>query len=931
MAEFDNIKVSEGNFCLGPVAGTYCSIVTTEIEPFMYIKNNVGLLLASYSFDQNDVIRFNLDAIKSLIYVGPNDFSELKEGLVFYILESFEAVDCFNCGTELAVDSAELTTCPVCGENNNKEIPSYYRNTISKWETDSPDSHRLLLENLTIKRSDSGTFFNCTTMSIENKKIFFDDDVSIGTGVIEVTDTDDIQKYDVLMLGPSSDSTNLGEFEYVYVHAISGNDIEIRTYGPETPTIYEYVEGDKITIIKDVFLFSEPEQDMSNLQEVGDYLDNRGILYRLDQYNYYTVIDTKKNGIYRGVQSAAWNNTYNALSFVKGSNLLTLDVVTYYLIKSQFINNIESDKVALIEVSDLIIDGNDIFKLQKKVTKKIDGSVSDLTTTYEWDNFNYVGDSIIPYSNNISIHISPKYVLTSQNTIQITVTLRDQFGSTLFGKNVWFSEEGGDGIGGEGLSSTHEVTDINGQATVYYQSSYDFNGMITLTVKADGSSISATGSNYVWCKAYLPTYCTYTYDNNILFQIGDILGEVFLWQKASYISNQGSKIFQFSKFSFPGGNWIPSTVPEEQEDSQPVNDTAIIYQMEYPTMFSERRPITTGLPASITYINQGFPKDMSELSILQILKESCELYLDQNIVSRHLDDNNNKDSIEIEQFVFITEAVPKPWSEKNAVTTDIWIRLRPIAESLNISTFIFKIKEVSYAGDTGWYSIKEDGIINTFDAGGGLYGIEFNWSNPDKFHHNATIYVHIEAYDDAPIPNKIVFDYWFRIIQDYVLPYIDNEKPNREDYDVPIDTKIEFDVLDDGEGVDINTLEVFLDSVQVYDFNSTKIENGYYVLCTPDKAFNYSDIVEVSVYVKDMSNNVLNDSWRFFCINSTPPWFNRDNYKPGLCRLGIDRTFNDISLQVYGLGGGVDVDSIEVHIGGKRRNIQIIPIVYRSS
>ena len=45
--------------------------------------------------------------------------------------------------------------------------------------------------------------------------------------------------------------------------------------------------------------------------------------------------------------------------------------------------------------------------------------------------------------------------------------------------------------------------------------------------------------------------------------------------------------------------------------------------------------------------------------------------------------------------------------------------------------------------------------IHYFDAGGGALGFEFLYRPPERFHHNAIVYIHIEVYDVAPDPNRI--------------------------------------------------------------------------------------------------------------------------------------------------------------------------------
>ena len=190
-----------------------------------------------------------------------------------------------------------------------------------------------------------------------------------------------------------------------------------------------------------------------------------------------------------------------------------------------------------------------------------------------------------------------------------------------------------------------------------------------------------------------------------------------------------------------------------------------------------------------------------------------------------------------------------------------------------------------------------------------------------------------EVYDTAFRPNRIVVDYWFVLIPDYKMPFVDNLIPAREEYGVAIDTNISFDLLDINTGVDIESFEMTVNYTRVYPDITKVSDREYHVVYNPPVNFKYEKTVLVYVKVNDLSenDNWLLDSWRFFCTESSEPWFNDDNYEPGLCMRGMDKKHNDISMQVYGVGDGVEEESIEVYIGGPKRDVIISPIIYRVS
>jgi len=94
-----------------------------------------------------------------------------------------------------------------------------------------------------------------------------------------------------------------------------------------------------------------------------------------------------------------------------------------------------------------------------------------------------------------------------------------------------------------------------------------------------------------------------------------------------------------------------------------------------------------------------------------------DLQMSQLNMSKHsywvdgLHTTDLKTNVSLDQFVFVEDAVPGFWTEKNPRETDIWIRMRPFAFSLNGDTLKFFVREtwtvddVHY--DTGYYDVIE--------------------------------------------------------------------------------------------------------------------------------------------------------------------------------------------------------------------------------
>jgi len=320
-----------------------------------------------------------------------------------------------------------------------------------------------------------------------------------------------------------------------------------------------------------------------------------------------------------------------------------------------------------------------------------------------------------------------------------------------------------------------------------------------------------------------------------------------------------------------------------------------------------------------------------------------EMFFSQLHLSKHsyfIDGVHSYDlatNARLNQFIFVEDAVPKFWSEKNPIETSIWIRLRPFAFDLDNTTFSFWVRETWSEGeqifDTGYIEVTSQGTIQNFDAGGGMLGIEFLYQPPQVFHYGALVFVHLEVYDKAGEPNFIYLDYWFKVIPDYKSPYLVNLSPAREEQFVAPDTDIYFEIKDDGAGVDIDTLEIFINSRTAHPTEIVKINDKHYtVRCDLPKDLLYGKTYAVNVVVGDISpqQNYLRDSYRFYTRESDVPYFT--DFDPKLCLRGMSR-FYDISFTVLADELGVDKDSIRLQVSEKdvTSKSKITPIVYRIS
>ena len=875
---YENVEFKYNNFCRGPQGGTFCSIDTTNVSTTIQVKNSSGSLIHNYSVDPD--LPQNI-SIRSIEYPGPRGTNGFFEGAQFFTLEHNSSTQC----------------------------------TISSWKFNSTNS--TLEKDYDIVKSTSGSnYFDCHDMSIEYYHTEFD---GTGTGKIKLDSIGSVVAGTELLLGPSTDVTNLGALEWVEVTSVSGGWVYIDsiTSSGTTAPIYEYADTDDISYSKYIYLFSDIGQNNDS---------TKGSLYKLDIKN-GSVIEVKNSGLYGGVRASAWSLDYDGIGIIKGNNLLYVDPNNnYYVTKSQIATNIEDNDVTIIPVYDLIFDNTSIYRLQKKITLRADNGAKATTT---WTTYNYHQDTIVPYTLSIAPSIDPDGIVMNNGTVTITVVVRDQFGVGLFDKTVNFSKTGD--AGGAFDPPTEQVnTNSSGIATIIYQTDYyDPTGSHTdtedVTIKAKtsgGSAYLGAAGNYngwIWDEVEFLLWRKFTTAIENITQKptlsgvwptegSDLYSQIYIEQIADIESDLYLK--GLSKFQFPGGHWIPIGAPYDF--------TAIITQLEE---FE-----STGC---LTQLDEEFE---NIIPLIQEKQIENDLQISQTHTSRHVL-NHHKDTVQINQFNFIEDAIPPFWSEKNPVDTNIWIRLRPYGFSLDQSTLVFKVREVSYAGDTGYIDVTSLCTVSTFDAGGGLLGLDITYNPAQDFHHHAMVFVTIEVYDGAPTPNIILTDYWFKIIPDYKAPYIENENPAREEEDVVLNTNIEFDIFDAGVGVDVTSLEFFVNN-RIKSPTVSGISGGYHVSYDPSEDFFYGETVEITVKVRDGSayQNILYDMWRFYCIGSTGPWIDRSSIYPKSCAEGVDRQQTNIYVNMYAIDGtGLDKESILIEIGGKERDVKITPIIYRLS
>ena len=135
---------------------------------------------------------------------------------------------------------------------------------------------------------------------------------------------------------------------------------------------------------------------------------------------------------------------------------------------------------------------------------------------------------------------------------------------------------------------------------------------------------------------------------------------------------------------------------------------------------------------------------------------------------------------------------------------------------------------------------------------------------------NAEIISVILAEDnDGNRMTPCVFQFYTSTLPDQKPPIIYNVSPEDQSTDNVRFPIISCAIEDVGTGVDLNSLRILVDDSEL-PYTFSELENGYEIYAIPSIPFLYEQWVNVSVSVKDFSNNTSKSNWTFR-IRSMPP------------------------------------------------------------
>jgi len=149
------------------------------------------------------------------------------------------------------------------------------------------------------------------------------------------------------------------------------------------------------------------------------------------------------------------------------------------------------------------------------------------------------------------------------------------------------------------------------------------------------------------------------------------------------------------------------------------------------------------------------------------------------------------------------------------------------------------------------------------------------------------------------------------------LPYILNRSPNHKSHDIETNASVNFDLFDDHEGVDLNSVNVLIGGVEYTsvdpNFSYSGDASKYSITINPVDLFGYNQVVDVTVYCEDLSDWIIPTQSYYFTTkeDNDPPYTLKWVPAPDSTKVGVDA---NVTFFFRDAGEGVNIASVRVGI-----------------
>lgn len=411
-----NIKINDGNFSFGPLAGFFYYI-SSSLNALVQVESD-GTVAASFPLTRSQF----RNPVENLHF----------DGTFFWTLEALPS--------NLGIVIKKWRLFPVKSAVFPTVSPS-----VLQWQDE------LTLINRT------NIIYDASAFAIEHFHRTFSITALQGANTIKLNSTSRLRVGDTLYLGPSSFGGFTGVEEEIKVGGIVGDFV---TFSKGGGLEASYLSLDPMDFNKAIWIFNEHSFTGTE--------DNKGTIQRFEYPSKNRTLADQGHK-YSLVTAADFDET--TISFVRADQIIDLDITnpTFDLGQSLEANIRETDRQTPIIVEDLISDRDEniFYKLQQKETSTDGSSTTDFSPFYNFQTISSIG-----FVNSTALQFDQRFTLpfSSGETIAVQAHVRDQFNFPVFNESVQFSATVTIGFSGNPgtFSPVTDLTNVSGIAETIY-------------------------------------------------------------------------------------------------------------------------------------------------------------------------------------------------------------------------------------------------------------------------------------------------------------------------------------------------------------------------------------------------------------------------------------------------------------------------------
>lgn len=359
-------------------------------------------------------------------------------------------------------------------------------------------------------------------------------------------------------------------------------------------------------------------------------------------------------------------------------------------------------------------------------------------------------------------------------------------------------------------------------------------------------------------------------------------------------------------------------IPFTDSSAPVVQDTATASNLTYITQFKSESNLTLEQRRALESIFYLIQLEISAMRIyitqylndyfINIIQKEDE---ESEILINQLE--KISDTTTVTQYDFLIFAVPVPFSIKNSPDTNILVRIVGFgALTLEPSSLLFKVNNID---------VSDQVTITPFSG-----GLELLYNPTENFPYSSTVSVFIQIEDNDSPANIISTSYTFDIVPDTKIPFLSEVYPPDQSTGNDENTEIYAIIKDLETGIDINTIEMFVEGKKITPTINVIDDNTVKVSYTPSCAFPFLSTITVSVIAEDNEGNKFIGSWSFTVKSSSGVLFT--TIDPENCNVLVPIDTN-ICSEVFGLSEGINIKTLTFDVNGNLISYLLKPKVYR--